>query len=85
MDDGSPIHLTVTINEQEVLENLDLVHIISAFCYGYGYRPHVYDENGARKRNFRKRSLEWIVLKTIPRRIGVDACKRNFSITMSRL
>ena len=23
-------------------------------CYGYGYRPHVYDENDDRKRNISK-------------------------------
>ena len=27
------------------------------FCYGYGYRSHVYGENDDRKRNFSKRCL----------------------------
>ena len=48
--------------------HLDPVHTCrlktQIFCYGYGYRPHVYDQND--DATFGKHSPEWIFLETIP-------------------
>ena len=51
------------------------------FLYGYGFRPHVSEENGT----FRKRSPEWNLLKTLFSRVRADRWKRNFSKTLSRV
>ena len=55
------------------------------FRCGYGFRPHVSDENGHLKRNFLKRLSRGEIFENAGffSRFRVDGGKRNFSKTMT--
>ena len=73
----------IVCNQSTALSTRMRFHLrTQLFVNGYGFRPHVPDENDRRKRNFSKRSPDWNFLKTPFSRVRVDRRKRNFSKTL---
>ena len=52
------------------------------FLYGYGFRPHVFDENDQWKGNFSKTLSRVELFETLFSRVRVDRRKKNFSRTL---